>query len=149
MKLSIFIIASIAIMFAFVAQSCNRSSDKVDRAQTSAIEAERDLDIAKSEIEADVRIYRQKKATSIRDNELAITKIKDKIQKEDADVRAAMEVRIEDLERTNRNLKRQIDDYKITNRDNWDNFKNEFSSSIDDLGNSLDDFFSRATSSRM
>ncbi len=147
MKKSIFIITTFTIMFAFIAQSCDRSASDMERAQTSVIEAERDLDIAQSEIEAEVRIYRQEKANSIRENNLAIAGIKEKIQHEDADVKAANEVRITDLERTNRDLKRQIDNYSITNRDHWDEFKVEFRNSMDDLGNSLDDFFTRSTTS--
>ncbi len=142
------VITTIAIMFAFVAQSCDRSADKLDRAQTSVIEADRDLKIAQSEIEADVKIYRQETANVIRENNLAIVKIKEKIKGEEAEIKAAYEVRIAELEHTNSDLKRQIDNYKITNRNSWDDFKEEFSSAMDNLGNSLDDFFSRTTTSR-
>jgi DNA-binding transcriptional MerR regulator len=145
MKKSIYLITTIAIMFAFIAQSCDRSSDKMERAQTDVIEAERDISIAQAEIEADVRIYRREIATDIRENNVAIADIKRKIQDEDPETRAAHEVRIEDLERTNSDLKRRIDNYSVTNRNSWDTFKEDFSSSMDDLGNSLDNFFSRTS----
>lgn len=147
MKKSIIAITTIALLSLFVTISCDRSSDNMERAETSVIEAERDLEIAKSEIEADIRIYRQEIANEIRENNTTIAEIKDKIQNEEAEVKAAHEVRITELERTNRDLKRQIDNYRVTNRDNWDTFKEEFSSAMDNLGNSLDDFFSRTTTS--
>ena len=132
-------------MFAFFVQSCDRSADNMERAQADLIEAERDLDIAQTEVAADVRIYRQETANDIRENNLAIADIKKKIQDEDAERRASLEVRIAELERTNSDLKRQIDNYSVTNRDHWDNFKDQFSSDMNDLGNSLDDFFSGST----
>jgi hypothetical protein len=148
MKKSILLITTITIMFAFVVQSCDRPDNQMERAQTDLIEAERDLDIAQSEVEADVQIYRQEVANDIRENNLAIADIKSKIQVEDAERRAALEVRIAEIERNSSDLKRQIDNYRITNRDNWDDFKDQFSKDMNDLGDSLDDFFSRTTVSR-
>jgi hypothetical protein len=148
MKKSILLITTITIMFAFVVQSCDRPDNQMERAQTDLIEAERDLDIAQSEVEADVQIYRQEVANDIRENNLAIADIKSKILVEDAERRAALEVRIAEIERNSSDLKRQIDNYRITNRDNWDDFKDQFSKDMNDLGDSLDDFFSRTTVSR-
>jgi len=147
MKKSIFFLTTITIMFAFIAQSCDRSDNKMEKAQTSVIEAERDLEIAQSEIEADVRIHRQEIANEIKENNLAIDDIKKKIQDEEPEVRAAHEVRIASIESTNSDLKRQIDNYRVTNRDSWVTFKEEFSSSMGNLGDSLDDFFSSTTNS--
>ena len=147
MKKSIYIVTTFAIMFAFIAQSCDRSHDRMESAQTSVIEAERDVDIAKSEIEADVQIYRLEAANDFRENNLAIADINRKIQDEDTETREAYEVKIAELERTNRDLKRQIDNYRATSRDHWNEFKSDFSSSMDDLSNSLDDFFPRTTTS--
>ncbi len=149
MKKLIFLFATIIIMFAFIAQSCDRSADKMERAQTELIEAERDVSIAQAEIEADVRIYRQEVTNDIRENNLAIADIKRKIQDEDQESSAVHQIRIDDLERANNDLKQRIDNYSVTNRNSWDTFKENFSNSMDDLGNSLDNFFSRTgTTSR-
>jgi len=148
MKKQLFILTTFAIMFAFVAQSCDSSSNEMERAQTDVIEAERDLEVAQTEIEADVRIFRQEAANDIRENNVAIADIKEKIQHEDADVKAANEVRIAELESTNDSLKHKMDNYRVTNRDNWNDFKDDFNSDMSDLGSSLDGFFSRTTTSR-
>lgn len=148
MKKSIYFITTILISFAFIAQSCDRSSDQMENAETTVIEAERDREIAQSEIEADVRIFREETSNKIRENNLAIAEIKREIQDEEGETRAEYNERITELERENNDLKRRMDNYSITNRDHWDEFKNDFSSSMDDLGNSLDDFFSRTTTSR-
>ena len=144
MKKSLFLITTMALSFAFFVQSCDRP-DQMERAQTDVIEAERDLSQAQTEVEADVRIYRQEVANDIRENNLAIADIKTRLQDEDAETRAAHQTRIAELERKNNDLKRQMDNYSVTNRDHWENFKDQFSNNMDDLGNSLDDFFSRST----
>jgi hypothetical protein len=147
MKKSTIVITTITMMFAFTALSCDRTADRMERAQTDVIEAERDVTIAQAEIEADAKIYRLKMASEFNENNSAIAMIKERIKSEEPEVKASYEVRIRELDRTNGNLKRQIDNYTITNRDHWDSFKEEFTSAMDELGNSLDNFFSRSTSS--
>lgn len=147
MKNLLFGITTIILISLFLTQACDRPSNDIESAETSVIEAERDLEMALSEIEADVRIFRQEIANEIRENNLAIVDIKEKIEDEEAEIKAAHEVRIAGLERTNTELKRQIDNFRITNRSSWDDFKKQFSNSMDDLGNSLDDFFSDTTTS--
>lgn len=147
MKKSIFVITTITIMFALTALSCDSNPDRMERAETSVIEAERDVDIAQTEIESEIRIYRQEIANDIRENNMAIAEIKEKIETEEGDIKETYETRIADLERNNDNLKRQIDNYRVTNRDHWNDFKQDFTNNMDDLGNSLDDFFTTTTTS--
>lgn len=147
MKKSIIAISTITILFAFTALSCDSSPDNMERAQTSVIEAERDVDIAQSEMESEIRVFRQESANDIRENNQTIAEIKEKIETEEGEAKATYETRIADLERNNDNLKRQIDNYSASNRDHWNTFKQDFSSSMDDLGNSLDDFFTSTTTS--
>jgi hypothetical protein len=141
-------IITITLLSLFLTQACDRASNDVQNAESSVIEAERDLEIAQSEIEADVRIYRQEIANKIRENNIAIADIKEKIQDEEPEIKAAHEVRIANIERLNSELKREIDNFRVTNRDSWDDFKDQFSDSMDDLGNSLENFFSETTTSR-
>lgn len=141
-------IITITLLSLFLTQACERASNDVQNAESSVIEAERDLEIAQSEIEADVRIYRQEIANKIRENNIAIAEIKEKIQDEEPEIKAAHEVRIANLERLNSELKREIDNFRVTNRDSWDDFKDQFSDSMDDLGNSLENFFSETTTYR-
>ena len=147
MNKSLLVIITLTLFAVFLTHACDRSSSNLENAETSVIEAEKDLEITKSEIEAEVGIYRQEIAKDIRENNVDIADIKRKIQDEDAETRAAYDVRIANLESTNNDLKREIDNYSISSRDNWDGFKEDFTNSMDDLGNSLDDFFSRNTSS--
>ncbi|MDZ7755818.1 hypothetical protein [Rhodohalobacter sp.] len=145
MKIPLIIIA--AVLSVFVTQGCDKGSNDLELAEVAVIEAERDLEIAQSEIEANIGIFRQEIENKIMENNLTIADIKERIQDEDAEIKAAYEVRIEKLERTNSEMKRKMDNFRYTSRDNWDDFKDKFSSSMDDLGNSLNDFFSKTTTS--
>jgi tRNA U55 pseudouridine synthase TruB len=147
MKKTIFVITVLSLLSVFTIQGCDSSSSDLENAETALIEAERDLEIAKSEIEAEVGIYRQEIATDIRKNNQSIVEIKKKIEGESAEMKAAHDVRIETLERANTDLKRRIDNFSVTDRDNWSDFKDQFTQEMDDLGQSLDDFFSENTTS--
>lgn len=134
-----------ALISAFAIQSCDRSSNQMERAETSAIEAERDVDIASSELQSEIRTYRLEAADNVQENNRSIADIKMEIQNVDIDERDMHTERVEELERTNRDLKRQIDNYSQSTKDNWNEFKSEFRSAMDDLENSLNDFFATST----
>ncbi|MCC5906721.1 MAG: hypothetical protein JJU13_10960 [Balneolaceae bacterium] len=149
MKHSLFIITTMALISAFVIQGCDRSSNQMEGTETSVIEAERDRDveISSSDLQAEVRVYRQEAGNKIMKNNRTIADIKREIESKDSDVRDAHTVRVEELERTNRDLKRQIDNYSHTTQNHWNEFKSDFRTAMDDLGNSLDDFFTTTTTS--
>jgi predicted nucleic acid-binding Zn-ribbon protein len=146
MKYSIVMLTTITLIGAFVLSGCDRPSDKVERAETSVIEAERDLEVAKTEVEADVRKYRAENSDRIAEYNRKIDEIKQRINNEtDMEARARYQTRLERHEATHRDLKREMDNYNVSGRENWDSFKNSFSDRMDDLGDSLNDFFSNST----
>jgi hypothetical protein len=65
MKYSIGILTTVTLIAAFVLSGCDSPSNKMENAETSVIEANRDLEIAKSEVEAELRIYRAENANRI------------------------------------------------------------------------------------
>jgi hypothetical protein len=146
MKNSFLIILAMALTSVLVIQGCDRNSTQQER-ETSVIQAERDMDIARSELQAEIKIYRLEAENGFRENNLSIAEIKQEIQTKEITTRAAHIERVEDLERTNLNMKRQLDNYKHTTQVHWNAFKKDFSSAMNDLESSLDDFFSAATTS--
>ncbi|MFU8861951.1 MAG: hypothetical protein ACNA8K_16185 [Cyclonatronaceae bacterium] len=143
MKYSIGILTTATLIAVSGLVGCNSPSDKMDRAETSVIEANQDLEIAKKEVEAELRIYRAKNADRIVDNNRTISDIKKKIEAEpDKEKKARLEKKLAEYEETNRELKREMDNFKASGRENWDNFKDSFTNKMDDLGDSLKDFFS-------
>ena len=143
MKYSIGILTTVLLMATFMLSACDSSSKKMDEAETSVIEANRDLKIAKSEVEAELQIYRVKNADRIMEFNRTISEIKQKIENEsDLDVKNKLGKKLDEYEETHRELKREINNYQASGRENWDDFKDSFSNRMDDLGNSLKNFFS-------
>jgi hypothetical protein len=144
MKNSFLIIIAMALTSVLVIQGCDRNSTQQER-ETSVIETERDIDIARSELQAEIRIYRLEAENEFKENNQNIADIKLEIEKKESNTRAAHLVRVVELERTNQNMKRQLDNYNYTTQVHWNAFKKDFSSAMNDLESSLNSFFSTTT----
>jgi len=143
MKHSTGILTTITLIAVLVFTGCDRPSNQMENAETSVIEANRDLEIAKAEVEAEYRIYRTKNADRMTENNRTIEDIKEKISNEpDSEVRARHENRLQEYEVKQRELNREMDNYRVSGRESWNSFKDSFSNRMDDLGDSLDNFFS-------
>lgn len=143
MKYSIGILATVSLFAAFALTGCDSPSNKMESAETSVIEANRDLEIAKSEVEAELRIYRAENEDRIIEFNRSISDIKQEIENEsDDEVREDLEEKLNELEASSRELQREMNSYKASGKENWDDFQNSFSSRMDKLGDSLNDFFS-------
>lgn len=152
MKYTIVVLTTVTLITAFVLSGCDSASDKMERAEISVIESNRDLEIAKSEVNSDVKVFRIEAVNKLMANNRSIEVIKERVKNEaDMDVRVRHEQKLADLEKSNRDLRREIDNYEVSGRENWDAFKDSFSSKMDDLEESLNGFFSvgsTTTSSR-
>ncbi|WP_340105849.1 hypothetical protein [Rhodohalobacter sp. 8-1] len=139
------ILTTVTLCAAIFLTGCDSSSNKMDEAETAVIEANRDLEIATSEVVAELRIYREKNADRIMEYNRAISDIKKKINNESkSDIKARYETKLDGFEATHRDLKREMDNYEASGKENWDDFKVNFSNKMDDLGDSLNDFFAAA-----
>lgn len=143
MKYSIGILTTVLLVTALALSSCDNKSDKVDRAESNVAEAERDLEIAKSEVEAELRMYRANNTERIKEYNRKISDIEQRIENESNDeVREELEEKLDELKESHTELKREMDNYQASGRDDWEEFKDSFTSKMDDLGNSLENFFS-------
>jgi hypothetical protein len=131
-----FIIASLSVFMA-----CGNSSQKMERAESPIMKSGRDLDMNESEVLAEVQVFRLKTENEIKSNFRKIAALKDTIKTRDENVREDFRIRLEVLDNANREMKRTIDNFSESGRDQWIIFQDEFSGSMDDLANSLDNFF--------
>jgi len=142
MKYLIGILTIATLTASFALSGCNSSSEKMDAAELAVIEANRDYEIAKSKVEAELVIYRAKNADRIMEYNRSIAEIKQKINNEsDRSVRNSLETKLDGYEETHRQLKREIDNYKASGKESWDAFEDSFSSRMDELGTALENFF--------
>jgi hypothetical protein len=65
--------------------------------------------------------------------------IKRKIENEKIEAKAAYEIKIAELEQKNKNLKQKMDDYKVTGKTEWEQFKSEFNRDMEKLGKAFQD----------
>jgi F0F1-type ATP synthase membrane subunit b/b' len=143
MKYSMKALAAVMLIAAFVLSGCDSRTDRMEEAEISAVESNRDLEIANSEMDAELQIFRIKHDGLIKENNRSIGQIKERIKNEaDMEVRVRHEQKLAELEKENRDLKREIDNYKASEKEDWNDFKVSFNDKMDDLGESLKNFFS-------
>lgn len=148
MKYSSIITTAIVLISVLILQGCDRPSNRMDSAETSVIESDRDLEVATSEVNAEVQIFRNEIEEKITENNRLIAEIREKIRNEtDMEVKARHELRLEAFEEANRELKRDMDNYRASTSADWSEFKDDYSDRMENLGDSLRDFFSPSNTS--
>lgn len=132
----VLVIASLSIFMA-----CENSSQKMERTENQVMKSDRDVAMPEYELLAEVRIFRFETANEIKTNFRKIAAIQDTINTRNDSLRKNHEAKLKVLDNTNRQIKRKIDNFTASGRDEWTMFKDEFSDSMDGLANSLDNFF--------
>ena len=140
MKKTILTLAVFTFLSGALFMSCNNSAQKVDKAQQNVIEANKQLDNANQEYQADMKNYRMETAKDIAANDQIISDFKAKIVHDQKYAKAEYKKGIADFEQKNREMKNRLDNYNSEGKENWMKFKNEFSHDMDELGKSLKDF---------
>jgi hypothetical protein len=144
-------ITTATLLAAFIVSGCDGTQDqnRVDRAQTTSIEADRDLEIAKTEMEAEHRIYKVENESRLARYERSIEQNKQEIRNEsNPEVRARHQARLGEIERMHRDLKREMNSYQASGRESWEDFRENFSDRMDALGDSLSNFSTTSRTTR-
>jgi hypothetical protein len=141
MKKSNLFFASLMIASLSVFMACENASQKMERAESPIMKSDRNVDMTESEVLAEVQIFRLKTSNEIKANFRKIAAIQDTIDTRYENLREKYEDKLEVLDNTNREMKRSIDNFKESGRDQWTTFRDEFSDSMDGLANSIDNFF--------
>lgn len=146
MKYPVITFLSLIIIAASALSGCKTKTEKMELAETSVINAEKDLEIAKSEVEAELRIFRAKTEKQIEGFNQGIKEIKQKIDAEtDTEIKANLNKKLKAIENSHRELQSEMDNFKVSERDNWEEFKDNFAEKMHDLGNTLANFFTPST----
>lgn len=143
MRYLIKILTTLTLAGAFFLSGCDSSSNRMDTAETSEMNADHNSEMITSEVQEEVRVYRLENSDRFKEFNRTKSEIEQQIENEpDAEVRDSLQAELDRHEETQNELKREMDNYQASGRDNWDEFKDSFSDRMDDLGNSLNDFFS-------
>lgn len=139
-KLNGSIIASLFIA-ATLFTSCkeNTPAEKVLNAEEKVAEANQDLEDANEQYLIDIQNYRTQTSAEITANEQSIAEFKLRIKSQKAAAKADYEKKIAELEQKNTDMKLKMDGYQATGKENWENFKIEFSRDMTALGQAFKD----------
>lgn len=143
MKKSILIVA--ALVFAGLATftGCNSPSQKVENAEENVQKANEELAKARQEYLADLESFRKDNAARTLSNEQMIAELKTRVANEKEATRVAYLKRISELEQKNLEMKNKMAEYNEDGQENWKSFKTEFNRDMDNLGQSLANFFDK------
>ncbi|MFY7964698.1 MAG: hypothetical protein ACOVO1_07360 [Chitinophagaceae bacterium] len=128
--------------------SCTSSEQKVENAENKVTDAKENLKEVKKDsgiaaqkiaTENEWKIFKNDAETTVKNNEIRIAGLKDKMKNAGAAAIAAYSKKIDDMEMQNHNLKLKIENYEKHNSD-WESFKTEFNHDVNELGQALKDF---------
>ncbi|MES2587329.1 MAG: hypothetical protein V4622_00030 [Bacteroidota bacterium] len=142
MKKPLLTLAVVAGLIASIS-SCETSAKKVENAQENLEESEDKLDEANQEYVAEIEEYRKETADRIEANNKSIAEFNARIDNEKMEAKADYRKRVLELEQKNSDLKKTMDDYKAQGKENWEEFKTEFSDDMNDLGEAIKNVFTK------
>lgn len=137
MKNKYFILAVILLIAGSVFTGCNNRDDtkeKVELANKAMIEAQ-------AQFEKDWQQFKTDAELKIDANQKLIDDLKAAMKTTSAKFKAKYENQVLTLEQKNIELKKQLNDYKYAGKDNWEEFKKDFNSEVDNVMVALDDIF--------
>lgn len=132
-------IAIIILVAATWLTSCNSPAQNLEAAQENVNDANNDLDKANEDYLIEMETYRKESAARISANDKSIAAFNARIENEKKEVRDEYKKKIAELEQKNTDVKKRLDEYKADGKDNWANFKLEFSRDMDAIGKALKD----------
>lgn len=132
-------IAFVLLIAVALLTSCSSPSQKLEAAQENVTDANNDLDKANEAYMNEIEEYRKESAAKIDANNKSIAAFNARIENEKKEVKDEYKKKIAELEQKNTDVKKRLDGYKADGKDNWTNFKVEFSRDMDALGKALKD----------
>jgi len=148
MKKSLLKIATIALLATTFITSCQDSTKKETEAREDVEEARTELNDAKTELanerkaatEQEWQSFKESTNTTINQNEKRIMELRAQMKKTGQAMDEQYARKINELEEKNREIKEKINAYQNDANDDWEAFKKEYNSDMDDLGRSLKNF---------
>jgi hypothetical protein len=139
MKKTILLQIASILIFGAILTGCYSSAEKVENAQNNVAAANDDLNKANQEYLADVENYKIEATAKIEANNKSIAEFKERMKNKKQDAKDDYKKRIAVLEQRNSDLKFRIDNYKAEGKDKWEQFKEEFSRDMENLGQAFKD----------
>ncbi|MDD4309761.1 MAG: hypothetical protein PHO32_05230 [Candidatus Cloacimonetes bacterium] len=133
----------IVLIMLIMLSGCNKKADqKVDDAQENMVEAEQDLKEATAESEAvkTWQEYKDQANARMAANDKIIADYKADMVGTNGKLKAAYNKEIESLEKSNKELRSKLNNFKDDGKNSWEKFKAELDGDMDKLGSALKGF---------
>jgi len=144
MKKTIFTLAITILMASTILTNCKSPAKKIEDAKDNVDNANAKVDEANQELSQaildSIQQYRKESEDLIATREKSINEFKVRLANQKIENRNKYEKRLEELEQKNSDLKKRLDDFKADGKENWKNFKIEFTKNMEELGTSIKDF---------
>lgn len=128
------------ILATVVITSCNFSTEQksatLEKAKANVEEASQDLDIARED-SAEYANYKIESEKKLKENELLIADMKDRMKSERKETTIKYEKQLDSLDKQNSQLRNNIHMYSSEGKANWELFKKGFNKELDALGKSI------------
>jgi hypothetical protein len=143
MKKIIFKTGATLFIVAVIITSCASPAEKVENAQNGVTQANNALDKANQAYLADIETSKREADARAAANDSSIARFRARIATEKQETKDAYEKKIAELDQKNRDMKKEMDDYKADGQDNWDKFKSKFSEESNAFAESVKDFMKK------
>ncbi|MBK5285821.1 MAG: hypothetical protein JJE25_10505 [Bacteroidia bacterium] len=107
--------------------------------------AELKTPVAQQDSLSDFQKFKKESNEEINNNENRIASLRADLKNEKHEARERDEKKIDALERSNRDLKKKLDDYKDNGKSDWREFKTEFKYDLEGIGHAFKDIGVRNT----
>ena len=135
MKNKFLILAAIVFMSGAVLIGCQNTGEKNVQADNQSIsETKPDSQAVQTSYSDEWLSFKSTSEQKIQDNENSIAAFKAKMKKSGTKIKAKYNKEIANLEETNREMKKKLEEYKNDGKSTWEDFKTGFNNDMDKLG---------------
>ncbi len=143
MKNKFLTLAAIGFTACVILMGCqNAGEKKTQEAQESMDEAKPDSQAVQTSYSDEWQNFKSMSEQKIKDNENSIAAFKEKMKKSGTKIKVKYNIEIANLEKTNREMKKKLEEFKNDGKSAWENFKTGFNNDMDKLGKEVKDLTS-------
>lgn len=128
--------AAILMVTAF---GCNSGEQKVENASKDLQEAKSELREEKRDSVASYMAFKQESEARILENEKSIEAFKSRMKTAGKKIKDSDQKMIDNLQQSNIDMRKRMEEYKENGEDSWTKFKDEFNHDLEQLGVAIKD----------
>jgi uncharacterized protein HemX len=130
----------LAMLAALFVASCSTPAAKVENAKENVTQAKQELKLSQQEYANELALFRAETERELNAFEKEILAINAKIKTSNSKLKAEYEKQIAVLDAQNKEMRKNLSEYKSGKKEDWTKFKADFYGDMNSLGQSLKNF---------